>query len=182
MRLTTACGSLVIALALMEGRLDAAAAFAVSQLDETFQIEALGRRCRSRRAPPRAGRRHRRRFALCAAARLSRSARPVDGARPAGALSHDAKNLTNRHRRARDASAAARRYRRAAAPSAGMRASGTGLCPQKRRAAELLECVPRDARRRPISQRGRMPKHAQLWMSAAGRPAMLTALRFASFC
>jgi len=40
--LTAACGSLVIALALMEGRLDAAAAFAVSQLDETFQIEAWG--------------------------------------------------------------------------------------------------------------------------------------------
>jgi chaperone required for assembly of F1-ATPase len=40
--MTAACGSLVIALALMEGRLDAAAAFAVSQLDETFQIEAWG--------------------------------------------------------------------------------------------------------------------------------------------
>ena len=40
--MTTACGSLVIALALIEGRLDAAAAFAVSQLDETFQIEAWG--------------------------------------------------------------------------------------------------------------------------------------------
>ena len=40
--MTTACGSLVIALALMEGRLDAAASFAVSQLDETFQIEAWG--------------------------------------------------------------------------------------------------------------------------------------------
>jgi chaperone required for assembly of F1-ATPase len=40
--LTVACGSLVIALALMEGRLDAEAAFAVSQLDETFQIEAWG--------------------------------------------------------------------------------------------------------------------------------------------
>ena len=40
--LTAACGSLVIALALAEGRLDAAAAFAVSQLDETFQIEAWG--------------------------------------------------------------------------------------------------------------------------------------------
>jgi chaperone required for assembly of F1-ATPase len=40
--MTTACGSLVIALALMEGRLDAAAAFAASQLDETFQIEAWG--------------------------------------------------------------------------------------------------------------------------------------------
>jgi chaperone required for assembly of F1-ATPase len=40
--LTAACGSLVIALALLEGRLDAEAAFAVSQLDETFQIEAWG--------------------------------------------------------------------------------------------------------------------------------------------
>jgi chaperone required for assembly of F1-ATPase len=40
--MTTACGSLVIALALIEGRLDTTAAFAVSQLDETFQIEAWG--------------------------------------------------------------------------------------------------------------------------------------------
>jgi chaperone required for assembly of F1-ATPase len=40
--LTAACGSLVIALALVEGRLDAEAAFAASQLDETFQIEAWG--------------------------------------------------------------------------------------------------------------------------------------------
>jgi chaperone required for assembly of F1-ATPase len=40
--MTAACGSLVIGLALMEGRLDAAAAFAVSQLDESFQIEAWG--------------------------------------------------------------------------------------------------------------------------------------------
>jgi chaperone required for assembly of F1-ATPase len=40
--LTAACGSLVIALALMEGRLDAEAAFAASQLDETFQIDAWG--------------------------------------------------------------------------------------------------------------------------------------------
>jgi chaperone required for assembly of F1-ATPase len=39
---TTACGSLVIALALIEGRLDAAEAFAASQLDESFQIEAWG--------------------------------------------------------------------------------------------------------------------------------------------
>jgi chaperone required for assembly of F1-ATPase len=39
---TAACGSLIIALALMEGRLDADAAFAVSQIDETFQIEAWG--------------------------------------------------------------------------------------------------------------------------------------------
>ena len=40
--LTAACGSLVIALALLEGRLDAEAAFAASQLDESFQIEAWG--------------------------------------------------------------------------------------------------------------------------------------------
>jgi chaperone required for assembly of F1-ATPase len=39
---TTACGSLVIALALLEGRLDAADAFAASQLDESFQIESWG--------------------------------------------------------------------------------------------------------------------------------------------
>jgi chaperone required for assembly of F1-ATPase len=40
--LTACCGSIVIALALMEGRLDAEAAFTTSQLDETFQIEAWG--------------------------------------------------------------------------------------------------------------------------------------------
>ena len=39
---TAACGSLVIALALLEGRLGAAEAFAASQLDESFQIEAWG--------------------------------------------------------------------------------------------------------------------------------------------
>jgi chaperone required for assembly of F1-ATPase len=39
---TGTCGSLVIAFALLEGRLDAEAAFAASQLDETFQIEAWG--------------------------------------------------------------------------------------------------------------------------------------------
>jgi chaperone required for assembly of F1-ATPase len=39
---TGACGSLVIALALFEGRLDPEEAFAVSQLDESFQIEAWG--------------------------------------------------------------------------------------------------------------------------------------------
>jgi chaperone required for assembly of F1-ATPase len=33
---------LVIALALLEGRLDAEGAFEVSQIDETFQIEAWG--------------------------------------------------------------------------------------------------------------------------------------------
>jgi chaperone required for assembly of F1-ATPase len=40
--LTGACGSLVIALALLKGRLSADAAFAASQLDECFQIEAWG--------------------------------------------------------------------------------------------------------------------------------------------
>jgi chaperone required for assembly of F1-ATPase len=40
--LTAASGSLVIALAILEGRLDAEAAFAASQLDETFQIETWG--------------------------------------------------------------------------------------------------------------------------------------------
>ena len=40
--LTAACGSLIIALALFEGRLDAEAAFAASQLDESFQIEQWG--------------------------------------------------------------------------------------------------------------------------------------------
>ncbi|MBV8776546.1 MAG: ATPase [Alphaproteobacteria bacterium] len=39
---TAACGSLVIALALFERQVDAEAAFAASQLDETFQIEAWG--------------------------------------------------------------------------------------------------------------------------------------------
>jgi chaperone required for assembly of F1-ATPase len=40
--LTAACGSVVIALALLEGRIDAEAAYEVSQLDETFQSEAWG--------------------------------------------------------------------------------------------------------------------------------------------
>ena len=40
--LTAACGSLVIALALFEGRLDPEGAFAASQLDESFQIEQWG--------------------------------------------------------------------------------------------------------------------------------------------
>jgi chaperone required for assembly of F1-ATPase len=40
--MTTACGSLVIGLALLEGRLDAEAAFAASQLDESYQIEKWG--------------------------------------------------------------------------------------------------------------------------------------------
>jgi chaperone required for assembly of F1-ATPase len=39
---TAACGSLVIALALLDGRLDAAEAFTAAQLDESFQIEAWG--------------------------------------------------------------------------------------------------------------------------------------------
>jgi chaperone required for assembly of F1-ATPase len=39
---TAACGSLVVALALIEGRLDVEEAFAVSQLDETFEIELWG--------------------------------------------------------------------------------------------------------------------------------------------
>jgi chaperone required for assembly of F1-ATPase len=40
--LTTATGSLIIALALLEGELDADAAFAAAQLDENFQIERWG--------------------------------------------------------------------------------------------------------------------------------------------
>jgi chaperone required for assembly of F1-ATPase len=39
---TGACGSLVIALALLEGRIDADEAFEASQIDETFQIEEWG--------------------------------------------------------------------------------------------------------------------------------------------
>ena len=39
---TATCGSLVIALALHEGRLDAEAAFDASHHDETIQIEAWG--------------------------------------------------------------------------------------------------------------------------------------------
>jgi len=39
---TATCGSLVIALALIEGRLGALEAFAASQLDESFQIAAWG--------------------------------------------------------------------------------------------------------------------------------------------
>jgi len=39
---TSACGSLVVALALIEQRIDAAEAFAASQVDETFQIEQWG--------------------------------------------------------------------------------------------------------------------------------------------
>ncbi len=39
---TGACGSLVIALALSEDRLDAAAAFAAAELDESFHIDAWG--------------------------------------------------------------------------------------------------------------------------------------------
>lgn len=40
--LTASCGSLVIALAVLESRLGAEEAFAASQLDESFQIEAWG--------------------------------------------------------------------------------------------------------------------------------------------
>jgi chaperone required for assembly of F1-ATPase len=39
---TAACGSLIVALALLDGQLDARQAFAASQLDESFQIEAWG--------------------------------------------------------------------------------------------------------------------------------------------
>lgn len=39
---TTACGSLVIALALFENRLDAEGAFAAAQLDESYEIENWG--------------------------------------------------------------------------------------------------------------------------------------------
>lgn len=39
---TACCGSLVVALALMEGRISADEAFEISQLDETYQIEQWG--------------------------------------------------------------------------------------------------------------------------------------------
>lgn len=39
---TLALGSVVIALALLEGRLDAQAAFEASQIDESFQVEQWG--------------------------------------------------------------------------------------------------------------------------------------------
>ena len=39
---TGVCGSIVVALALLEGRLSAEEAFEVSQLDETYQIEQWG--------------------------------------------------------------------------------------------------------------------------------------------
>jgi chaperone required for assembly of F1-ATPase len=39
---TAACGSLVVALALIEGRLDAEAAFAAAELDESYEIERWG--------------------------------------------------------------------------------------------------------------------------------------------
>ena len=39
---TAACGSLVVALALIEGRLDVEEAFAAAQLDESFEIEQWG--------------------------------------------------------------------------------------------------------------------------------------------
>jgi chaperone required for assembly of F1-ATPase len=62
--LTAASGSLVIALALVEGRLDAEAAFAASQLDETFQIETWGE------DPEAATRRHALAADIAAAARF----------------------------------------------------------------------------------------------------------------
>jgi chaperone required for assembly of F1-ATPase len=39
---TTACGSVVLGLALLEGRIEADEAFALSQLDESFEIEKWG--------------------------------------------------------------------------------------------------------------------------------------------
>ena len=39
---TAACGSLVVALALIEGRIDAEAAFASAELDQSYQIERWG--------------------------------------------------------------------------------------------------------------------------------------------
>jgi chaperone required for assembly of F1-ATPase len=39
---TAACGSLVVALALVEGRIDAEAAFAAAELDESYEIERWG--------------------------------------------------------------------------------------------------------------------------------------------
>ena len=39
---TAACGSLVVALALVEGRLDAEGAFATAELDESYEIERWG--------------------------------------------------------------------------------------------------------------------------------------------
>jgi chaperone required for assembly of F1-ATPase len=39
---TAACGSLVVALALIEGRIDADAAFAAAELDESYEIERWG--------------------------------------------------------------------------------------------------------------------------------------------
>ncbi len=39
---TAACGSLIVALALIEGRVDVAGAFAAAQLDETYEIELWG--------------------------------------------------------------------------------------------------------------------------------------------
>jgi chaperone required for assembly of F1-ATPase len=39
---TSACGSLVVALALIEGRLDVEGAFDAAQLDESFEIEQWG--------------------------------------------------------------------------------------------------------------------------------------------
>ena len=39
---TTGCGSVVLGLALLEGRIEADEAFALSQLDESFEIEQWG--------------------------------------------------------------------------------------------------------------------------------------------
>jgi chaperone required for assembly of F1-ATPase len=39
---TAACGSVILGLALLAGRIDGLAAFELSQLDETFQIEKWG--------------------------------------------------------------------------------------------------------------------------------------------
>lgn len=47
---TAACGSLLLALALAEGRIDPAAAWALSQLDETFQIEQWGEDSEARKS------------------------------------------------------------------------------------------------------------------------------------
>jgi chaperone required for assembly of F1-ATPase len=62
--LASTCGSLVIALALLEGRLDAKAAFAASELDESFAIETWGE------DPGQAARRRELAFEIRAAARF----------------------------------------------------------------------------------------------------------------
>jgi len=72
--LTAACGSLVIALAVLDDRIDAAAAFAAAQLDETFQIDAWGEDAEAAR------RRHLLAADIAAAARFLEL---LDGRRPA---------------------------------------------------------------------------------------------------